>query len=68
MTKGIVQVSIYALSIVIHGVIAMLIWNWIMPITFELPQITVYQAIGLNLLVTTLISTGISTKVTTSNK
>jgi hypothetical protein len=32
----------------------MLLWNWLMPNIFGLPEITFWQAIGLNLLSTIL--------------
>jgi membrane protein required for beta-lactamase induction len=43
-----------AIVIVILGYPLMLLWNWLMPIIFNLPEITLWQAIGLNLLSTIL--------------
>ena len=43
-----------AIVIVILGYPLMLLWNWLMPVLFKLPEITLWQAIGLNLLSTIL--------------
>ena len=43
-----------AIVIVILGYPLMLLWNWLMPIIFGLPEITLWQAIGLNLISTIL--------------
>jgi hypothetical protein len=46
--------GVIAVIIVILGYPLMLLWNWVMPIIFGLPEITLWQAIGLNLLSTIL--------------
>jgi len=43
-----------AIVIVILGYPLMLLWNWLLPDIFGLPEITFWQAIGLNLLSTIL--------------
>jgi hypothetical protein len=43
-----------AIAIVLLGYPLMLLWNWLMPVIFELPEITFWQAIGLNFLSTIL--------------
>ena len=43
-----------AIVIVLLGYPLMLLWNWLMPIIFGLPEITFWQAIGLNFLSTIL--------------
>jgi membrane protein required for beta-lactamase induction len=43
-----------AIVIVLLGYPLMLLWNWLMPIIFGLPEITFWQAIGLNILSTVL--------------
>jgi hypothetical protein len=43
-----------AIVIVLLGYPLMLLWNWLMPVLFKLPEITLWQAIGLNLLSTVL--------------
>ena len=47
-------IGMIAIAIVLLGYPLMLLWNWLMPIIFELPEITFWQAIGLNLLSTIL--------------
>jgi hypothetical protein len=32
------------------GLPLMLLWNWLIPIIFNLPEITFWQAVGLNIL------------------
>jgi hypothetical protein len=39
-----------ALAVVALGFPLMVVWNWIMPDIFGLPEITFWQAIGLNFL------------------
>jgi hypothetical protein len=46
--------GLIAIVIVLLGYPLMLLWNWLMPIIFGLPEITFWQAIGLNLLSTIL--------------
>ena len=43
-----------AIVIVILGYPLMLLWNWLIPTIFRLPEITLWQAIGLNLISTIL--------------
>jgi len=47
-------IGLIAIVIVILGYPLMLLWNWLMPIIFGLPEITFWQAIGLNVLSTIL--------------
>ena len=49
-----VFLGLIAIVIVILGYPLMLLWNWLMPVIFGLPEITFWQAIGLNLLSTIL--------------
>jgi len=49
-----------AIVIVILGYPLMLLWNWLMPILFKLPEITLWQAIGLNILSTILFKSTIT--------
>ena len=46
--------GLIAIVIVILGYPLMLLWNWLMPVIFGLPEITFWQAIGLNLISTIL--------------
>lgn len=48
-------VALYlTLLIVLHAIVAalpvMLLWNWLMPLIFDLPEVTFWQSLGLNLL------------------
>jgi len=47
-------IGLVAIVIVLLGYPLMLLWNWLMPNIFGLPEITFWQAIGLNLLSTIL--------------
>jgi len=46
--------GIICTMLLISGYPLMWLWNWLMPIIFGLPEITFWQAIGLNLLSTVL--------------
>ena len=48
-------VGMVALAVVALGFPLMIVWNWIMPDIFGLPEITFWQAIGLNFLSVILI-------------
>jgi hypothetical protein len=47
--------GLLAIIIVLLGYPSMLLWNWLMPEIFGLPEITFWQAIGLNVLSTILL-------------
>jgi membrane protein required for beta-lactamase induction len=47
-------IGMLAIVVVLLGYPLMLLWNWLMPVIFGLPEITLWQAIGLNLLSTIL--------------
>jgi len=47
-------IGMIAIAIVLLGYPLMLLWNWLMPVIFGLPEITFWQAIGLNVLSTIL--------------
>lgn len=47
-------IGMIAIAIVLLGYPLMLLWNWLMPNIFNLPEITFWQAIGLNFLSTIL--------------
>lgn len=60
MNKGLIHditylIGILILVVMIMGYPLMLLWNWVMPSVFNLPQISFWQAVGLNLLSTILI-------------
>jgi hypothetical protein len=39
--------GVCAVLLLLFGVAAMLLWNWLMPVIFRLPTITFWQAYGL---------------------
>lgn len=47
------------LIVVLVGFPLMILWNWLMPVIFGLPEIGFWQAIGLNLLSVILIKPSI---------
>jgi len=47
-------IGLVAIVIVLLGYPLMLLWNWLIPNIFGLPEITFWQAIGLNFLSTIL--------------
>jgi len=47
-------ILIIALVALILGFPLMWLWNWLMPTIFNLPEITFWQALGLNALATIL--------------
>ena len=60
---SILTVALFVVLIVaILGFPLMWLWNWLMPGIFNLPEITFWQALGLNALSTILIKPTINTK------
>ena len=45
---GIAAAAVFAL---VFGILVMLLWNWLMPLIFGLPEITYWQAFGIVILV-----------------
>ena len=41
-------------AVAINGLILMLLWNWILPYVFGLPEITFWMATGISILVSLL--------------
>ena len=56
-------VGILMLAVILFGAPLMLLWNWLMPTIFNLPEIGFLQACGLQLLATILFKS-----VTTNKK
>ena len=54
--------GLIAIIIVILGYPLMLLWNWLMPELFGLPEITFWQAIGLNILCTIMFRPSVNIK------
>jgi len=55
-------VGLLAIFAVLLGYPVMLLWNWLMPDIFGLPQITFWQAIGLHFLSSALIKSSTTIK------
>jgi len=55
-------IGILMLVIILIGGPLMVLWNWIMPLIFDLPEITFWQACGLQLLATLLFKPIINNK------
>lgn len=53
-----------ALFAVIAWIPTWLLWNWLMPVVFGLPEITIWQALGLLVLFSLLIPRGGSSSST----
>jgi asparagine N-glycosylation enzyme membrane subunit Stt3 len=55
-------IGIVILIVILLGVPLQLLWNWLMPNLFNLPYISFWQAVGLNLLATILFRPTINIK------
>ena len=54
-------ILVIALIVLILGFPLMWLWNWLMPTIFDLPEITFWQALGINLLSILLFKPSIKT-------
>lgn len=52
-------VGILVLVILMFGLPTMILWNWLMPILFNLPEVTFWQACGLQVLISLLLAPSI---------
>lgn len=43
-------IIVICLAAILVAFPTMWLWNWLMPVLFKLPEVTVWQALGLNLL------------------
>lgn len=58
-----ILIGVVGLICILLGLPLMLLWNWLMPDLFNVPQIGFWQAVGLQLLATLLFkNTNTSTK------
>ena len=55
-------IGILMLAVILFGAPLMVLWNWLMPTIFGLPEIGFWQACGLQLLATILFKSVISNK------
>jgi hypothetical protein len=51
------------LAVILIGGPLMLLWNWLIPTVFGLPEITFWQACGLQLLATILFKNTVNTNI-----
>lgn len=51
--------GVIALTILLFGLPTMILWNCLMPIIFDLPEITFWQACGLQILISLLLAPSI---------
>jgi len=64
--EGILKImAIISLVCLLLGLPLMLLWNWLMPVIFDLSEISFWQAVGLNLLASILFA---RTSTITNNK
>ena len=57
-----IAILVVALTATILGFPLMWLWNWLIPTIFNLPEITFWQALGLNALATILFKPTVNTK------
>ena len=55
-------IGLAMLVIILLGGPLMVLWNWLMPVIFNLPEITFWQSCGLQLLATLLFKSTPTTK------
>ena len=66
MMKQTIETTLTAILLIVLvatllGLPLMWLWNWLMPMLFNLPEITFWQALGLNALSTILFKPSIKT-------
>jgi hypothetical protein len=54
ITRVLLALGVIALLGILLGLPLQLLWNWLMPIIFNLPTITFWQAMGLNIMASIL--------------
>ena len=54
LTRVLLALGVIALYGILLGLPLQLLWNWLMPIVFNLPTITFWQAMGLNIMASIL--------------
>jgi hypothetical protein len=52
-------VGILVLITLMFGLPTMILWNWLMPILFNIPEVTFWQACGLQILISLLLAPSI---------
>ena len=54
ITRVLLALGVIALLGILLGLPLQLLWNWLMPTIFNLPKITFWQAMGLNIMASIL--------------
>ena len=54
LTRVLLALGVIALLGILLGLPLQLLWNWLMPTIFNLPKITFWQAMGLNIMASIL--------------
>jgi hypothetical protein len=57
-----IVVGLLMLSAILLAIPTMLLWNWLLPHLFNTPAITLYEAVGINLLSGILFKSNVSVK------
>ena len=57
-----ILVGLWLLSAIILAFPTMWLWNWLMPKLFSLPQIDLYESMGINFLTNILFKSNVSIK------
>ena len=63
ITDVLVVIGMLFVVAIILGLPVLLLWNWLMPTIFNLPEITFWQAVGLSILSGVLFKNSASTPV-----
>ena len=57
-----IVVGLLILSAILLAIPTMLLWNWLLPHIFNIPAITLYEAIGINILSGILFKSNVNIK------
>ena len=57
-----IVVGLLVLSAILLAIPTMLLWNWLLPHIFNIPAITLYEAIGINILSGILFKSNVNVK------
>ena len=57
-----IVVGLLILSAILLAIPTMLLWNWLLPNLFNIPAITLYEAVGINILSGILFKSNVNIK------
>ena len=57
-----IVVGLLILSAILLAIPTMLLWNWLLPHLFNIPPITLYEAVGINILSGILFKSNVNIK------